>query len=404
MGITGTGNGGVLVAPPSCVPAKHGLMSVAEVEDRADGHWQGGVEYELETCEDLFVMTPKCNQTIPDLEKEVDGGTVDSGNFADPFTMIAAYKCGTVGRPLSEAWEHAEIRLDRGEGRTLERTFWTGVDKAGNAIRQSLGQNSEVVDLSGAGAAVSITDGVAILESWAGENYPCSPILHAQRGLGVYMGQSGLVASDRNEELRVTGTGSRVVIGGGYEASGPNGVSRPTGVTATPQGAGGTLASDTYEYVVTATSATGESLPSSQVSATVVATGPGATGSVDLSWTPVTGATGYKIYGRQAGALGLIGTNAVGDTTFTDTGAVVPAAAPPTEDTSNSAPVGESWIYVTGSIKVLRGPTFFTPNRGDDGGAVDRLVNDVTVFAERTYAIQQDCIIGAVRVLLQSCC
>lgn len=291
MGITGTGDGGVLVAPPACVPAKFGLLSVAEVEDKPSGKWEAGVEYELETCEDLFVLTPKCNQTIPDLEeKDTDGGTVDSDNFADPFTLVAGYKCGTVGRALSEAWEHAEIRLDRGEARAVERTFWTGQDRKGNAIRQSLGSNPDAVDLTPAAGAVTVTDGVAILESWAGENYPCQPVLHAQRGLGVYMGQRNLVSPD-GDILRVTGTGSRVAVGGGYLASGP-----------------------------------------------------------------------------------------MGD----DPGA------------------GEGWMYITGSLKVLRGTTFFTPSRGDDGAAVDRLINNVTVFAERTYAIQQDCIIGAVRVLLQS--
>jgi hypothetical protein len=61
-------------------------------------------------------------------------------------------------------------------------------------------------------------------------------------------------------------------------------------------------------------------------------------------------------------------------------------------------------MYVTGSIKVLRAPVFYTPDRNENSAAVDRQVNNITVFAERTYAIQQDCIVGAVRVLLQSCC
>jgi hypothetical protein len=293
MGITGTGNGGVLVSPPTCVPARYGLLSVADLEDKDHGHWESGIEYELETCDDLFVMTPKCNQTVPDLEKEVDDGTVSFDNFGDPFTMIAAYQCGTVGRPLAEAWEHADARLDRGEARSLERTFWTGKDKGGNDIRQSLGANPDVVDLTPAGSAISIVAGLGILESWAGEMYPCEPIIHVQRGLGVYLGQANAIASEDEKVQRVKGTGSRVAVGGGYLATGPDGD--------------------------------------------------------------------------------------------------VPVA-------------GESWMFVTGSIKVLRSPKFFTPNRGDGGAAVDRIVNDVTVFAERTYAIEQDCIVGAVRVLLQSCC
>lgn len=293
MGITGTGDGGVLVDPPDCVPVMFGLLSVAEVEDRPSGKWEAGIEYELESCEGLEVLTPKCNQTTPDLEeKETDGGTVDSDNFSDPFTVVAGYKCGAVGRPLSEAWEHAETRLDRGEARALERTFWTGKDRGGNDIRQSLGANPDVVDLTPGAGALSITDGVAVLESWAGANYPCQPIIHAQRGIGVYFGQKNLVSSKDEKILRVTGTGTRVAIGGGYLATGPEG----------------------------------------------------------------------------------------------------------------DEPVdGESWIYITGSIKIIRGPKFYTPERGDNGAAVDRTVNNITVFAERTYAIEQDCIVGAVRVLLQSC-
>lgn len=294
MGITGTGDGGVLVAPPACVPAKFGLLSVAEIEDREEGHWEAGVEYELETCEDLFVLTPKCNQTIPDLdEKDPAGGNVSFNNFADPFTMVSSYRCGAVGRPLKEAWEHAEIRLDRGENRTIERTFWTGKDRKGNVIRQSLGESDLVTDLTPVAGALSISDGIAALESWAGDEYPCQPIIHAPRGLAVYMGQSNLIHSEDGETMLVRGTGSRVVVGGGYVSTGPE---------------------------------------------------------------------------------------------------------------SNAPAAGEGWLFITGSIKVLRGPKFFTPGKGEDAQAVDRLINNITVFGERTYAIQQDCIIGAVRVLLQSCC
>jgi hypothetical protein len=47
MGIVG--DGGVLVDPPGCKPANFGLLSVAEVEDRTDGHWETGIEYDLLT-------------------------------------------------------------------------------------------------------------------------------------------------------------------------------------------------------------------------------------------------------------------------------------------------------------------------------------------------------------------
>ena len=282
------GDGGVLVAPPACTPALYGLMSVVEIEDQAEGHWQTGIEYELETCEDIFVMTPKCNgvDVRADVVKDTTGGTVSSDNYSDPFTMVSAYKCSTGGRPIEESWEHAEERLKRNEARTLERTFWVGKDIQNNVIRQSLGNNPDAIDLTPLLGSVNIADGIAALEYWAGENYPCQPVLHTNRGITTYLAERGIAGPD-GKVLRNKGTGTPIVAGGGYTKSGP---------------------------------------------------------------------------------------------------------------ASAAAVAGKSWIYVTGALKVLRSPVFFTPERGNKGAAVDRSINDVVVFAERTYAIQQDCIVAAIQV------
>jgi hypothetical protein len=98
----------------------------------------------------------------------------------------------------------------------------------------------------------------------------------------------------------------------------------PSAPGATPNPAGGTLAADTYEYVLTYRVNGVESGPSAQASATTT----GATSQVQLSWSPIAGATDYRIYGRQAGTLGLLYTGAT--PSFNDTGSVTPGAAPPT--------------------------------------------------------------------------
>jgi hypothetical protein len=104
----------------------------------------------------------------------------------------------------------------------------------------------------------------------------------------------------------------------------------PSGLGATPSATGGSLATGTYTYEVTATNADGETTPSSSVNASV--TGP--TGSVSLLWSAVTGATGYNVYGNEgSGSVGLIGSAAT--TSFVDTGST-PGASPPT---SNTTPV-----------------------------------------------------------------
>jgi hypothetical protein len=68
------------------------------------------------------------------------------------------------------------------------------------------------------------------------------------------------------------------------------------------------------------------------------------------------------------------------------------------------AEAGEAWIYVTGGVRLTHGPVFFTPERDDAAGAVDRSVNDVTVYAERFAALQVGCCVGAVKVILSGCC
>lgn len=96
-------------------------------------------------------------------------------------------------------------------------------------------------------------------------------------------------------------------------------VATPAAPTATAAVGVGLLAG-TYCYSVSATNAFGETLPSAQGCVTL-----SITGDVALSWTAVTGATGYKLYGRTAGSQLLMATQA--GTTFTDNGSVTPSGA-----------------------------------------------------------------------------
>lgn len=282
-----SGGPGVQVSGPTCTPAKFGLFSVAEVEDRDFGHWLDGSYHDQLSCDDLLVVSKFCE---PHFKGESAAGVTHPE--ADPFTVVAGYQCSTGGDTLAVAWDRAEQRLIQGEQRSVELTFWTGSDTNSNPIRQSLGQNADVVDLTPGTGTVSITTGVALLENWAGQNMACQPIIHAARGIATYLRERNLLLRD-GDVMRMDATDSRVAVGGGYLVGGP---------------AGSTMAA------------------------------------------------------------------------------------------------GEGWLYITGSIKILRSPSFFTPERDDEGAAVDRVLNDVAVFAERSYSISMECGIAAVRVNLKSCC
>lgn len=84
----------------------------------------------------------------------------------------------------------------------------------------------------------------------------------------------------------------------------------------------GTLAAATYTYTVTATNAQGETIASSTAAITL-----SATGGVTVSWTAVAGASGYRVYGRISGSVGLLAS--VTGLTYTDSGSATPGVASP---------------------------------------------------------------------------
>lgn len=109
---------------------------------------------------------------------------------------------------------------------------------------------------------------------------------------------------------------------------------------------GGTLAEGTYSYRVAAKNSFGRTLAST---ATTQAT-TGATSTVTVNWGAVTGATGYDVFGRVGGSELLIASvGAV--TTYTDDGSVTPAGALPASNTTgtNTNTLTVNWGTVSGA-------------------------------------------------------
>jgi hypothetical protein len=93
----------------------------------------------------------------------------------------------------------------------------------------------------------------------------------------------------------------------------------------------GTLATGTYYYRVSAYNSSGETLASTETSLAI--TGPAG---VKVKWGAVTGATGYKVYGRSTGAELLMAT--LGNVLeWVDDGSVTPAGALPSANTTAPA-------------------------------------------------------------------
>lgn len=116
----------------------------------------------------------------------------------------------------------------------------------------------------------------------------------------------------------------------------------PVNSAFTTETTGGTLAAGTYYYRVSAINAAGETLASLETSQVTT----GTTSTVTVNWGAVSGATGYKVFGRTAGAELLIAT--VGSvTTYTDTGSATPAGALPTVNTTGGSMIAGTAYYLS---------------------------------------------------------
>ncbi len=105
----------------------------------------------------------------------------------------------------------------------------------------------------------------------------------------------------------------------------------------------GTLAIGTYYYRVSAVNGLGETLASVETSFALAAAG-----GVIVNWGAVTGATGYRVYGRTTGAELLLTT--VGNvTTYLDNGSITPAGALPATNTTAGG-VYVNWGSVSGAV------------------------------------------------------
>lgn len=89
---------------------------------------------------------------------------------------------------------------------------------------------------------------------------------------------------------------------------------------------------------------------------------------------------------------------------FTTTGTpiVLGAGYPGTGPGGVSPEDGTTWVFATGPLGIWRGNMFSVPDNLSE--AVNRNINDVTVFQERFYAVGFSCALFAVRVNLCSCC
>lgn len=106
----------------------------------------------------------------------------------------------------------------------------------------------------------------------------------------------------------------------------------PTGLSVSNEGLSGTT---TYSYRITVVNSRGESTPCNSV---ITETGNSILSEINfnrLTWTAVTGAIAYRIYGRTLGSEKFIGEVDGNTTTFDDIGLNTPTFYPPSINTTH---------------------------------------------------------------------
>jgi hypothetical protein len=172
-------------------------------------------------------------------------------------------------------------------------------------------------------------------------------------------GNVGIATTGPTEKLEL-GSGANLKLFAGNLTVGNLSAPTPSAVAAS----GGTLASGTYYYKVTALNDLGETTASTEVSATVDGT---TTNAVTVSWTAIPGATKYRVYGRASGAQDQYWETT--DTSVTDTGSAGFAATVPTENTTGGDIIIASDLTVNGAITGIT--TLTTSSDATIGGNID---------------------------------
>lgn len=154
----------------------------------------------LVTVTDGAATGPFTDTSIDPVKLADDGITTVTGT---PVAVYHIFECRLIGfdNVESEATERASESLDLGASRTLESDFQLSIATG-------------ATDITPSGTAVSLVNGLALLEQYAGANYGGRAVIHMSRAnaLRLISLMAVYVVGDHLE----TALGTLVIAGGGY--------------------------------------------------------------------------------------------------------------------------------------------------------------------------------------------
>jgi hypothetical protein len=224
------------VGAPAFTPRPYGLLSVAQVIDEVDVHWENGILTQPEACEPAAMTVGPCPSPPAD---KVPTSTIPV-RCADPFTVYADISCspiGVGGNGLDGYRDRVVAALTNGEARRVENVFWTG--GAGAVVSPHLAANTPITG-SGCvlqtaatvigpvtGTGVSPCEAVGLLEGALGGCYGGLGVLHIPLWTLSMLVTNYALFKD-GPRFR-TAAGTPVAVGAGYPGTGADGSAPPAG-------------------------------------------------------------------------------------------------------------------------------------------------------------------------------
>jgi len=226
--------------PVTKEPKPYGLFSVAPPSTPTDTHFLLGVEYQP-LCGGGGTTFDFCVTGAAPPAKTETGDRDLRG--AQPFTVFAEIDCASVG----DFWERSsglvQQLLADNEQYEVEKAFWTG--NAGgqqiayphiaanavvlntNEVKSVTLQTAATIVTGSAGIGVTPARGIGLLEQSGYGCYRGTGIVHVPVIALPSLVNQGMVYRD-GPRLR-TMSGSYVVVGSGYQNTGPDGTAAPAG-------------------------------------------------------------------------------------------------------------------------------------------------------------------------------
>lgn len=206
----------LLVATPSVVPWRYGLLSAATVIEETDPHARCGVTYRSPHCSPaLAVFTDACPPTTvePKVPTDTDGYPMVTGV---PFQIYSYLSCRTT--TVAAMREQVRITLALGEPRAVEEAFWILMANPDATVLNTV---------PGAAGAMSLVAGVAALESAMAAAYGGQATLHGDRSLAAYAANAYLL--EKAGGRMFTPLDSLWAFYGGSPNTSPTAVAAPAG-------------------------------------------------------------------------------------------------------------------------------------------------------------------------------